>query len=231
MTVLGEMKGKEKLAWILILFGLLGIELTSISVERTVHEQEQQEARAEQLKHFDDISGGIHKSIDSSNRQFVATMDKSNRIIGGVKDNLNAVTGGSSFAEFGVAPNMGFGNPPTFPLFVDVYGKYPMRSVAAQIQRIEEGRDPENIKRQIQSMHAIPLGDGTILPGPHPIDERLSPGKYGIGIWSVSGISNETLDLWLNSKGELMQSYEVSKDGKIMVRVKDGKLMFRRGKR
>ena len=110
---------------------------------------------------------------------------------------------------------------------MDVYGKYPMKNVSAQIQKIEEARDPECLNRQMQSMHLIPLGDGTILPGPHFTGERLSLGKYGIGIWSASGTSNESLVLTLNDRGELLQSYEVWKDGKIVAKVKDGKLTAR----
>jgi hypothetical protein len=49
MTVMGEMKGNEKLAWILILFGFLSVEVVSIDVERKAHEREQQQARNDQL--------------------------------------------------------------------------------------------------------------------------------------------------------------------------------------
>lgn len=76
-------------------------------------------------------------------------------------------------------------------------------------------------------MHTLPLGDGTILPGPHPLNERLSLGKYVIVIWSISGLSNEALELRLNERGELMESYDVWKDGKVKVKVQDGKLIFR----
>jgi hypothetical protein len=202
MTILGAMRGGEKLAWILILFGFLGTEFTSIDNERSAHEQEQQATRAEQLRHFNEIADGI-------------------------KDNLSAVTGNGSFLEIGPVPNMGAGNPPTYPLVVEVVGKYPMRSVVAQIQKVELKRDPESIKKQFLSMHNLPTGD-TILPGAHLIDERIGLGKYAIGIWSVSGLLNEELDLKLGDQRELLASYQVMGNGKILVKVTNGKLILRR---
>jgi hypothetical protein len=91
MTVLGEMKGKEKVAWIGVLFAFLVLELNSIKVERKAQEDIQKEARAEQLRHFGEIGKGIQQSIADSDRNFNAAMGKTNQV-------LENITGGDSFA-------------------------------------------------------------------------------------------------------------------------------------
>lgn len=104
MTLLGEMGGWEKMAWIFVLFGFLSLELHAIKIERTSQEEIQEMARSEQIRHFGEISRGIQKSIERSDRDFNATMEKSNRVIGlqnkavaGLATNLNTLTGAESF--------------------------------------------------------------------------------------------------------------------------------------
>ncbi len=91
MAVLGEMKGKEKVAWILLLFAFLGLELHSISVERMSQEEIQKQVRADQLRNFGEIGKGIQSSIEKSDRNFNAEMGKTNQV-------LKNITGGDSFA-------------------------------------------------------------------------------------------------------------------------------------
>jgi hypothetical protein len=233
MAVLGTivaLHGPQKRWWKLS-YGIVFMVTGAIAVVFVIKQSNENAAATvgltTALSDLKTSTGEISRMTDLNTKLQERLLDSSKAIAGLAQNNLSATTGGSTFAEFGVAPNMGSGNPPTYPIFVDVVGKYPMRSVSAEIQKLEKERDPESIHRQIQSMHALPLGDGTILPGSHFIAERLSLGKYAIGIWSVNGVSNETMELQLNSKGELVQSYEVWKDGKIMVRVRDGKLILR----
>jgi hypothetical protein len=82
MTVLGEMKGAEKVAWILLLFGFVWVELTSIKAERKAQEEIQKEARAELLHHFGVIGDGINATIASSDKQFQETMGQLKRAVG-----------------------------------------------------------------------------------------------------------------------------------------------------
>jgi hypothetical protein len=124
MTLLGEMKGLEKSAWILILFGFLGVELSSINIERTANEEYQKEVRAEQLRHFKEIGDGIRESITDSEQEFNATMDRSNRIFEGVRDNINAVTGGSTFCFVSAATSAS-----EFILTISTIGKSPLHEV------------------------------------------------------------------------------------------------------
>jgi hypothetical protein len=170
MSLHADMRPGQKAVWILFMGAFLFLEFRAIDS----NEAAQRSARDEENAKFKAIADGITAAMQASQVQFATTVEKSNKILGGVQDNLSAVTGGRSFADFGVAANIGSGNPQTYPLLVDVYGKYPMKNVSAQIQKIEEARDPESLNRQMQSMHLIPLGDGTILPGPHFTGERLS---------------------------------------------------------
>ena len=101
MTLLGEMKGKEKVAWIAVLFAFLFLELNSIKIERKTQEDIQKEARHEQLQQFEKIGSGIEKSISESDRNFNATMGKTNQV-------LTNITGGDSFAY--VSPQNFFGD-------------------------------------------------------------------------------------------------------------------------
>ena len=121
---------------------------------------------------------------------------------------------------------MGSGNPITYPLTLWVNGRYPMRSVGATIQQLRENNDEESMRRQLESWHAIPLGDGTILPGPHEVADRVSIGKYGIGIWSLNGFISETMDLKLKD-GRLDQSIEVRRNGKLLHQEVLGKVTVR----
>jgi hypothetical protein len=120
MTLFGEMKGKEKLAWMLILFGFLYLELSSVDIERTAQEEIQNEARAEQLRHFGEIGNGIRGAIERSQRQFDATMS-------GINKNINAVTGGSSFCFVVASP---IGNE--FLLNINTIGGSPLHETGIE---------------------------------------------------------------------------------------------------
>ncbi len=212
----------EEICWLIIAFALCGAEMRTLYADRTNQDQTSSEARAGQTRNFLEITNGLSNAIKQSQQQFAATMDKSNKIFGGVRANLDAVTGGKTFAQFGVIPNMGSGNPITYPLTVDVVGKYPIRSMNAEIQKIEPQRDSASIFRQMQSMHALPIS-GDVIPGPRLVNERLGLGKYGIGIWTANGVISEDLELRLDENGQLKESYEVKRDGKTLSKVTDGK--------
>jgi hypothetical protein len=126
-------------------------------------------------------------------------------------DNItNEFTGGDTYAYFMAVPNMGEGDPPTYPLTLWVKGKYPMRNVVAQIQTVYD--DPV---KQFQSMRNIPLGDGTLLPGLYgmPNNFRVPIGRHIITIWSRRGLLNQSLVLSM-SQGDLQQTGDVFGDGK-----------------
>lgn len=84
MSLRGEMGGKEKLAWILLLFGFLFVELNALDEEEIVRSFQQAQAHSEQLKNFQVIGEGIKATITASDRNFKATM-------GGIDTTLKTV--------------------------------------------------------------------------------------------------------------------------------------------
>jgi len=124
-----------------------------------------------------------------------------------MSDTLGQLTGGDTYCYFMVAPNLGSGNPVTYPLSVWVRGKYPMRSASSQIQTL--------LNRNQVQMISLPLGDGTLLPGVRSIGYSIGLGRHSISTWSVSGGPiNEIIDLSIDSHGALDQEIEVWGDGK-----------------
>jgi hypothetical protein len=131
MSLRGEMSGKEKLAWTLLLFGFLGVEIKSIDTDRSLAEQERASTVERERRGFDSIAKGIENSISNSDREFRETMQGMNGL-------LSEQTGGSSYLYFEVTeptgplevalPGINKGNiwATAFPHFV---GTYPLNSV------------------------------------------------------------------------------------------------------
>jgi hypothetical protein len=97
MTLTGEMKGKEKLAWILLLFAFLGSELRANREERNTQVEIQKAARYNQdlvtlreLQSFEALGRALHASINENDRHFLATTAR-------VDQTINTVTGGDGF--------------------------------------------------------------------------------------------------------------------------------------
>ena len=127
---------------------------------------------------------------------------------------LGQLTGAGTFCNFLAVPNMGAGNPVSYPVNVWVQGRYPTHHVVSDVQRIVGPGDRQSIARQFQSIRSIPLGDGTLLPGVQSLDLRLAAGRYAIQTWSVSdGPINEVLDLQIVDES-LQQNVEVWGGGK-----------------
>lgn len=120
------------------------------------------------------------------------------------KEGINAVTGGDTFCVFVADPTNNSSG--SYPLTVWVYGKYPMNNVVAQLQTIGDNTLPY--------FHDIPLGYGTLLPGVHPVNFRVTLGKYIITIWSRRGLLSESLELKPLDGTHAAQTIDVSGDGK-----------------
>lgn len=183
MTVLGEMKGKEKVAWLLLLFGFLWVELTSIKVERKAQDDIQKEARAEQLKHFGEIGDGIKQSIAESDRNFNATMGKSNQVIGlqtttivGLNTNLKTLTGADSFCY------LGFTVGQQYLPFIHV-GKFPLYGIYARIVELDQngGVSQNNLTGVTISVGDMITGHGNLQPV--PIGLGRSPDYFNANIF------------------------------------------------
>jgi hypothetical protein len=98
MTFRGEMRGKEQLAWTLLLFSFMFLEITSINTEREASEYIRSVAIEQQRKSFEKIGKGIEGSIVQSEKQFEKTMQKETQISELSRRNLENVTGGNSYA-------------------------------------------------------------------------------------------------------------------------------------
>jgi len=203
----------SKLLWLAVFVSLTFFEINNLYQERDKHDREQVEARETERKAFKSIADGITTSITNNQRAFDETMHRMERLSGLSKETIDLITGGDSFCYFTVAPNMGAGDPITYPLSVWVKGKYPMRHVVAEIQTVSLGKDPESLERQMRSMRTLPLGDGTLLPGVHPINARVPLGSYIITIWSATGLITQTMELKMVNR-ELDQLVDVWSKGK-----------------
>jgi hypothetical protein len=98
------------------------------------------------------------------------------------------------------------GNHAAYPLSVFVYGKEPMLNVTATIQPVRENSTPDDVQR-------LPLGDGTLLAGVHPVGFAVPPGKYVIQVWSRSGLITQGLELQMLN-GKIVQTADVWGGGK-----------------
>ena len=114
----------EEICWIVIAFALCGAEMRTLYADRADQEEVSAEARAAQTRNFLGIASGLSQALRQSQKQFAATMAESGKIFGTAKNNLEAVTGGNTFVEIDAVPNMGVGNPITYPLTVSINGKY-----------------------------------------------------------------------------------------------------------
>jgi hypothetical protein len=147
-------------------------------------------------------------------------LEQSQNITSLAQENISQVTGRGTFCYFIVAPNLGAGNPISFPLQVLVRGKYPMREVSSAIQRTGNFVVTQNL---IQP--ALPLPK-TLLPGASPVDYRLEIGQYHIQTWcAAGGPINEVIRLTLID-GRLDQQVEVWGWGKRLYKLGSANLGF-----
>ena len=127
MAFRGEMGGKEKVAWMLLLFGFLFIENHSIDTERRANESYRNEVRIQEENNFrdigHDITSGVTKVVEDNQGKFNSTMSA-------WKDTVNTETGGDSFCYFDVHPVL---DPNTVWIDAVKVGKYPLRDITVSI--------------------------------------------------------------------------------------------------
>ncbi len=178
ITFRGDLRGKEKLAWMLLLCGFLSIELTSINTERTHSEEDRASAREREAKHFQDIADGIKKSITdsdtnfthltkASNLQFQATMGQTQKMLGlqksaidGLVEQVKYTTGGDSFCVAGIGGITGDEGVASMRQI----GKYPLRSVSGWFNDLDQYNDwvidnPGKSWDQFPGLRSYVLGD------------------------------------------------------------------------
>src|ERR1022692_3506439 len=88
-----EIGPREKFAWSIMVFALLGVELHAIRHS----DEELAESRKKENEAFQAIATGITKSISNSDKSFALTMGRMNTIVELSSENIKNVTGGDSF--------------------------------------------------------------------------------------------------------------------------------------
>jgi hypothetical protein len=210
MTVLGEMKGKEKLAWVLLLFGFLWIELSAVRLERETQETLQAEARAEQLRHFSEIGTGIQRSIEQNNEAFAKTMT-------GINAGINTSTGGNSFC-YAIFLSSSIGAT-GMPIFVH-QGNFPLYGVTARFVNINEMpkkmAGPQTIENYLGSDTTEEIGDlrvaGSLfnLTWRIPISDKNHQ-SFRIIFDAKNGEWAQDLELRKGADGNILQALRVVK--------------------
>ena len=207
---LAKMGKWEKALWTAVIFALLLLEIKSIYYDRSEHDAQQAEARAEQLRHFNEIAAGINTSIEKSGEQFKATMDRTDTLITKASENIDAVTGGRDFVVVDIVgrPVQGDG----LSLQAVVNGKNVVRDVRCAI---EEGRPPYTFTHDFVDdvlSGKVPKGVtpcqlGNVVPGLATSVAVLHPPPdkgafYNINVYAFNGTTNEKLEVRFNqSKG------------------------------
>lgn len=104
MALRGEIRGREKILWIMVVFSLLVVEIRAIQKDRAEAAREQAIARATEIENFRKIGQGLTGEINESRRQFHTTMQSTDRLITNstaletlAKKSIDDITGGSTF--------------------------------------------------------------------------------------------------------------------------------------
>jgi hypothetical protein len=204
--------------------GAISVLLIVIMGYRTFRDQTAAETARQELSSSVDSLGraaGEISRVQGLNTQLQQRLlEQSQNITSLAEENISQVTGRGTFSYFVVAPNLGAGDPITFPLQVFVRGKYPMREVSSSIQRAGNFAITGNL---IQP--TLPLAK-TLLPGVSPVDYRLGVGEYHIQTWcAAGGPINESIRLAMID-GQLDQQIEVWGWGKQLYKLGSAGLGF-----
>ncbi len=103
---------REKAAWTLLMFILVGLEIRTLYRERAEHDREQEFARCQQLRSFESIADSLKSAITISQGQYQSTLKHVDGVLKTTEDvsrlakkSLDNLTGGESFGY--VIPNIG----------------------------------------------------------------------------------------------------------------------------
>jgi len=206
MTLRGEMDGKEKLAWIVLLLGFLLLETTSIVKEHEAQQAEQDIIRAQQISSFRAIAKRIDRSIEQGENQFSATMSRSDTISKEIAGTVRNITGGDSFCWFTFI-DRNFSIP---TLAVLHNGQYPLRDVSARMVDLDKLSEIMRTKPITEENIAaadtnFQLGDLSSYKGGvlDPIYQVRGMDHYNFNVffYGLNGFWTEYLRLrWVNGK-------------------------------
>ena len=100
----------EKAIWTFVFLMLVVGEIWMMGIDRAKHDQEQADARAEQLRKFQGIADGINATIAADQQHFDATMSSMKRVLNTAKKSLDQVTGNGQFCYLMAVPTFGVSN-------------------------------------------------------------------------------------------------------------------------
>jgi hypothetical protein len=208
MSLRGEMGGKEKLAWTLLLFGFLSVEIKSIDNDRTLAEQERASTVERERKGFDSVAKGIETSISNSDREFRETMS-------GLNKNMNLVTGGKTFCVVEAIPL-----PGKFVFDAIAVGPNPLHNVLTDLTDVDVIKSmlgtPQftfDAIQQITAHYTIPfLTSGSGFQVAEVPTGNGDQRNFHFNFFSMNGMWREELKLRRLSNGTWFQAFKVSKD-------------------
>jgi hypothetical protein len=225
--VLGERaKSLEKGIWTLVFFLLVVSEFWMMGIDRRNHDKEQADARADQLRKFQEIAAGIKDSNDTNKQHFDTTMTSMKGLINTANRSLTQVTGNHQFCylmamlPLGLKDNQG---QPLFPLLKMNSGSLPLDVCHVAIQKISPLTPGEDLARQAaenmrvladQQLGPLPPGKVSGRSGTRGFGTNIVvlEGSYYIHINTRNDWSYETLTIHPNVPGKGLESIEVRND-------------------
>ncbi len=122
----------SKAAWIAIFFALGFLEINNLYRDRAQHDQEQEKVRREEREAFQAIANGITTEIQTSQKQFDASVAKLNSISSLTVESNNSATGGDSYCYLAFLGMIEL--PKISNQFVIInLGKYPLYDIDIRI--------------------------------------------------------------------------------------------------
>ncbi len=207
----------EKGIWTFAFLLLLVAEIWMMGIDRTKHDKEQADARAEQLRKFQDIADQITSSNDLSKRHFDATMSTMEGLISTGNKSLAQETGNGQFCYLTAFPaagtaksrvvfhlmKMNSGPLPLDVCHVLIHDNAPIRSAADAQRAFEILYD--------QQLGPLPPGKIAGRSGTEGFGTNMAvqEGSYYIQINTRNDRFYETLTIHPNIPGKGLETIEV----------------------
>lgn len=174
----------EKIGWVAIFFMFVVGEIWMISIDRTAHDTEQAEARAEQLSRFSEIANGLKDNIASEKEHFDSTMLKIKGLVKTTTNEQAQITGNGEFCY--LMPSSLPDTDHKYALIVLTSGTLPLELCNVNIQRTD-AQEPDGSRLMIDR-HLGPLSPshapGRIGATGFATDIRVPAGSYFVFIFT-----------------------------------------------
>jgi hypothetical protein len=183
ISVLGVTSNDPKYRFMFYVLGTMSVVLIIVTGYRNYQVQKAADAAQQDLTSkvadLRTATAEISRVQDLNTKLQNRLLTQSGTIASLARESVSQMTG--TFCYFMVAPNLGSGNPVSFPLQLWVHGKYPMREVTSVIQKADEFVITQNL---VQPTLPLPK---TLLPGVSGMDYRLGTGEFHIQTYCAAG--------------------------------------------